>query len=197
MPFGRKTGRQQIRSLRPNICTFLVKCFQLPVASHQGEFFIEKEVRMKKYIGALFLSMALSHAVLADTTIPWTKAGCESVKGKWITAHSATDSGCDAAHCNGKNFCRSTTTMNWWSALIWCKSIGHKLVSFDTLCPGIPSGPNKTQGSCANVTNIDADVWTWTSMPWNNDTILNVGLRSGAIDNTVRTSTGGQAACEE
>jgi len=116
---------------------------------------------MKKVIGALFFSLVISHSALAVTNIPWTKAGCESVQGTWITAHSPTDEGCDAAHCNGKNFCRAPKPMNYWSALIWCQSIGHKLPDIETLCPsGLASG-----STCANLTGrMGAEVWSTTAV---------------------------------
>jgi len=113
---------------------------------------------MKKLLGALFLNLVVSTSVFADTAIPWTKEGCESVKGTWITAHAATDSGCDANHCNGHNFCRSQVGMNWFSALIWCKAIGRQLANVETACPrGLASG-----GSCANLYSVSvrhADFW--------------------------------------
>ena len=37
--------------------------------------------------GAL-LAISLATRAFAETTIPWTKEGCESVKGTWVTAHS-------------------------------------------------------------------------------------------------------------
>ena len=95
----------------------------------------------------LSATLLMSISVSAETTIPWTKAGCESVKGTWITAHFSTDSGCDANHCNGKNFCRSNVQMNWFSALIWCHSIGRELTDLETACPnGLASG-----NTCANL----------------------------------------------
>jgi len=115
---------------------------------------------MQKYIAALFLSLVTSTFAQADTSIPWTKAGCESVKGTWITAHSATDSGCDANHCNGLSFCKSNVTMNWWAAVIWCRSIGHQLTDIETACPsGISSG-----GTCANLKGITSS-GNWTITP--------------------------------
>ena len=114
---------------------------------------------MKKLNFAIFgalLVISLATRALADTTIPWTKEGCESVKGIWVTAHSPTDDGCDAAHCNGRNFCRSNIAMNWWSALIWCKSIGRKLTDIENACPnGLSSG-----GNCANLNSrLGRDAW--------------------------------------
>ena len=118
---------------------------------------------MKRFLGALFLSVILAKTAFAVTTIPWTKEGCESVKGTWITAHSAGDSGCDAAHCTGQNFCKSNVAMNWFSAVIWCQSIGRQLADIETACPkGLSSGT-----TCANLkgycgTGGDA---CWTSSP--------------------------------
>ena len=109
--------------------------------------------------GALMLTCLATQA-FAETTIPWTKAGCESVKGTWITAHSPDDDGCDAAHCNGMNFCRGPTRVNWWSALIWCKSIGRELASIEDACPnGLSSG-----NTCVNI----GSSWIWTSTPSGN-----------------------------
>ena len=108
-------------------------------------------------LGAL-LAINLTTQAFAETTIPWTKEGCESVKGTWITAHSPDESGCDAAHCNGLNFCKSPQGMNWFSALIWCKSIGRKLAEVETACPnGLASG-----GACANLKDM---YWCWLNMP--------------------------------
>ena len=118
---------------------------------------------MNKILGILFLSLVISTSAQAVTTIPWTKEGCESVKGAWITAHSASDDGCDATHCTGQNFCKSNAKMNWFSAMIWCKSIGRELADIETACPlGLSSGT-----TCANLkgycgANSDA---CWTSSP--------------------------------
>ena len=114
---------------------------------------------MKRLLGVLVLSLAVSHSALAVTTIPWTKEGCESVKGTWVTAHSPTDAGCDEAHCNGLNFCRSQNNqMNWWSAMIWCKSIGHKLVDLETACPGGLVQDRTCANLCKKISG-----WSWTN----------------------------------
>ena len=122
---------------------------------------------MKKLNFAIFgalLAISLATQALAETTIPWTKEGCESVKGTWITAHSPTDDGCDAAHCNGLNFCRGPVNMNWWSALIWCKSIGRELADLETACPnGLSSG-----NVCPNLDGFRT-VTMWTSAPGGSD----------------------------
>ena len=116
---------------------------------------------MKKYIGILGLSLILSYSALADTTIPWTKEGCESAKGIWITAHTATDEGCDVNHCNGLNFCKSNTNaLDWWNALIWCQAIGHKLADAESACPNAISG----NSNCPNlgIPRVSYEFWTST-----------------------------------
>ena len=148
---------------------------------------------MKKLNFAIFgacLLTALATRALAETTIPWTKAGCESVKGTWITAHSPTDDGCDAAHCNGRNFCMSPTgRINWFSALIWCKSIGRELTSFDHACPGIPTG----DGPCANL-NLNRCQNGWTSMPSGSSKVFIARLK-GNIHAVSRMGDGDGYAC--
>ena len=110
----------------------------------------------------LFSILFTGYGALADTTIPWTKAGCESVQGTWVTANSATDSGCDANHCNGLSFCRNSQKLNWFSALTWCKSIGHQLADLETACPnGLASSR-----TCANLNGCISPIKSnWVSTP--------------------------------
>ena len=148
---------------------------------------------MKKYIVILFFNLILAHSAFAETTIPWTKEGCESVKGTWITAHSPTDDGCDAAHCNGKNFCRSAQPMNWFNALIWCKSIGRTAASYEHVCPGVPIGSNESP--CSNLHYSGTCPNGWTSMPRGNDQAFIVSLNWGNIQAKSRTATSDYFAC--
>jgi len=131
---------------------------------------------MKKLLGVLFLSMILAKSAFAGTTIPWTKEGCQSVKGTWITARSATDSGCDAAHCNGMNFCRGPVAMNWFSAMIWCQSIGHKVASWANACPGMPTG----SAPCANLNGVGSG-YGWTGTSTNEQQALTIELSNGGV----------------
>ena len=144
----------------------------------------------------LFLAMTLilAHSALAEITIPWTKEGCESVKGTWITAHSPTDEGCDAAHCNGKTFCRSNVAMTWFNALIWCQSIGHKLVSFEHLCPGIT-----ITGPCTNIKNLGGDRYAWTNMIYSTNQAVYVYFPKGTAGFGGRSTdyNATYAVCEE
>ncbi|MBP5344124.1 MAG: hypothetical protein J6Y85_03540 [Alphaproteobacteria bacterium] len=134
---------------------------------------------MKKNIFLLVLGLTVATAAHAETTIEWTQAGCQSVGGTWITAHSPTDSGCDANHCNGMNFCRSPNSMNLFSALVWCKSIGHQLTDFETACPNAMSSGN----TCANLKgwnppNVSGD---WTTMPSPTNSNRMVFIAGGTI----------------
>ena len=158
---------------------------------------------MKKLNFVIFgtlLAISLATQAFAETTIPWTKEGCESVKGIWVTAHSATDDGCDAAHCNGLNFCRRKVNMNWFSALIWCKSIGHKLTDIETACPnGLASSE-----TCANLEPYiprDYRFGFWTSIPSTSAgyTWRIARKSSGAISiaTQANTSTNHSALCTE
>ena len=129
--------------------------------------------------GAL-LAISLATQAFAETTIPWTKEGCESVKGTWLTAHSPDDNGCDAAHCNGLNFCQSNVSMNWWSALIWCKSIGRKLAEVETACPNaLASG-----GACANFKEMYS---SWLNMPSSGGSAYYIA--TGRVSTTDRSRT--------
>ena len=110
------------------------------------------------FLGAI---LSISTHVWSETTIPWTKEGCESVQGTWITAHAPTDAGCDANHCNGINFCMGPKDTNLWSAIIWCKSIGRELTDLETACPnGLASSY-----TCENLKEKVSICWTKTPAP--------------------------------
>ena len=82
--------------------------------------------------------------------------------GNWITAHSPNDEDCDTNHCNGKNFCMSKPTMNWWSALVWCNWIGRELADVETACPHSLSA----RRSCINLNgrmNVSGNNFSWLS----------------------------------
>ena len=117
---------------------------------------------MKRNFVLLIISLIIAHSAAAEMTIPWTKEGCESVDGNWITAHSPNDEGCDSNHCNGKNFCMSKPTMNWWSALVWCNWIGRELADVETACPHSLSA----RRACINLNgrmNVSGNNFSWLS----------------------------------
>ena len=142
--------------------------------------------------GAL-LAISLATRALAETTISWTKEGCESVKGTWITAHSPTDDGCDAAHCNGRNFCRSSQQMNWFSALIWCKSIGRELTDIETACPNAMA----SSSICQNLYGPNKSDF-WTTTPASSTASYKLGRGGQDVQALSRSTSGnsGSALCK-
>ena len=131
------------------------------------------------------MAISLAGQAFAETTIPWTKEGCESVKGKWITAK------------NGTNFCKSSQYMTWFNALIWCKSIGRNLVDFYHLCPGVPAENNTHYGTCTNVYQLGYNQLAWTNMPYGTDKVFITHLTNADVSAVSRVRTGDTyAVCE-
>ena len=78
---------------------------------------------MKKYICFIILDLSLS-IVPAHATTAWTSSECNTEKGGEIV------------EVGGDSFCKSTSTMNWWSAYSWCQAMGGRMPSIAELCPG-------------------------------------------------------------
>ena len=127
---------------------------------------------MKKYITllTLILMTGVAHADF------WSN--CTTYGGTIITANSyGNDKGglCNdpndpnlTNNCNGKKFCQGGKTMNWWSAFTWCESIGGKLASFESVCPGAKS----VQDTCPNTKGLGQQIGSWTNMGWDNDKVF-------------------------
>ena len=148
---------------------------------------------MKRNLILLGLGIFWVQTTLAETTIPWTKAGCESVKGVWVMAHSATDEGCDANHCNGKTFCGSPGTpgVNWFSAVIWCQSIGRELTSLEDTCPNsFASG-----GGCPNLPR-GPGYWTSTRSASGKPYVIKHDRTAFVEENPVRKDSLPAALCK-
>ena len=145
-----------------------------------------------KYIGLFLLGLMVANPVYAE----W--AACTANGGTIIKANEygdGTDKGglCNdpsdstkTDNCNGMEFCKGLQ-MNWWSAHVWCESIGGHLANFTHVCPNVQIKPNTATGSCPNMTGV-ADKYCWTSFGWDASTALEVNLSSGAITNTTRSS---------
>jgi len=158
---------------------------------------------MKKF-GILLLSLCTATPALADF---WTN--CTTFGGTIVQANSyGNDKGglCNnpnnpdvVNNCNGKRFCRGGTKMNWWSSFTWCESIGGKLVSFDTVCPGTQKNDS---GTCPNLKNVGStNDWCLTTLGWSNHKNIVVSL-AGSISYSSPTqlnygSFSFNALCEE
>ena len=101
---------------------------------------------MKKYLRFVVLLYALMLAARANAVTEWTSSNCED-KGGSIVA------------INGKDYCKATSTMKWWTAYAWCEAMGGHMPSVLELCPNIPS---ITSGATCGTINSDWKVWTST-----------------------------------
>ena len=142
---------------------------------------------MKKIIIFLCLCVCFVPSVIAET--------CENNGGTLITAHAATDPGCDSKTCNGKTFCKSDKAMNWWSAFTWCESQGRTLAEFSSMCPGVSQAPAGTTGDCPNLQG-KGDGWVWSSLAYSSDSAIIVHLSSGAVSHGSRHYIRYSALCE-
>ena len=128
---------------------------------------------MKKLVFFLCMCTFLAAPAMAET--------CENNGGTLITAHAATDPGCDSKTCNGKTFCKSDKAMNWWSAFAWCESQGRTLAEFSKMCPGVSQAPANTTGDCPNLQGKGDNVWVWSSLAYSDKYAFIVNLSSGAV----------------
>ena len=141
----------------------------------------KKGGKMKKF-GILLLSLCITTPALADF---WTN--CTNNDGTIIQANSyGNDKGGSCSdpndssktkNCNGKSFCISNSTRNWWSAFTWCDSIGGHLADFSSLCPGSQQELNVP---CPNMKNIMSGRRAWT----------NLGSRRAGYSYLIDISTG-------
>ena len=82
---------------------------------------------------------------------------------------------------NGKVFCKSDKTMNWWTAFNWCASQGRSLANFSTMCPGVATITNNTAGACSNLQGVGGNVWVWTNVAYSTGSAYRVSLSSGVV----------------
>ena len=133
---------------------------------------------MKKIIVFLMCACFFATSAMAEKT-------CNG--GTLITSHKATDTGCTAATCNEKTFCKSDKTMNWWSAFAWCESQGRTLANFSAMCPGVSQTPANTEGDCPNLQGIST-LWAWSSLAYGSGAAFRVELSSGAVNASDRSN---------
>ena len=68
---------------------------------------------------------------------------------------------------NGKKYCLSRTTMNWWSAHAWCNSIGKTLINPSEDCDCTGYEQCEVGLDCPNLKGIitDSNKTAWTNIP--------------------------------
>ena len=99
---------------------------------------------------------------------------------------------CTATTCPSttKTFCKSDERMNWWSAFNWCKSNGGTLASFESMCPGVTTAVNNTEGACPGLQGVGSNGhWVWSSMGYQDNYVLGVHLFSGGTLNNRRVDS--------
>ena len=77
---------------------------------------------MYKHIVLLMLGLMYAAPVFAVTV--WTEGNCNNNNGGVLSVVGDT------------TFCKSTRSMNWWSAYSWCQAMGGHLPSVAEFCPG-------------------------------------------------------------
>ena len=107
----------------------------------------------------LMLGLTLSAPALADS--------CAGGAGQTVTG------------VDGKIYCRSNISMNWWSAFAWCEAAGKTLVSLED-CNG-QNGDVSGTAQCPNFAGRGVDRWHWTSSVPGASNAYNVNLSSGAV----------------
>ena len=74
----------------------------------------------------------------------WTEENCTNKGGQIVTV-------------GGTTFCKSTSSMNWWSAYSWCQAMGGYMPVTTDLCPGEIT----QQRDCPGITRPGA----WSTTP--------------------------------
>lgn len=100
---------------------------------------------------------------------------------------------------NGKTFCVSDVSVNWWSAFTWCESQGMKLASMDDICYISEEERwlgGSASGSCPNVVSMGPDKWAWSSLGSGTANAYRVNLSSGDVYNNRRRNGTVYAVCQ-
>ena len=139
-----------------------------------------------KYITLILIGFSVAFPSWAD---------CDGGYWKRANTGSTSKNTCTETTCNGRRFCISNQTMNWWSAMAWCKANGMQLVSDTSICPGTAYGAR-----CANWRHINgtggSGLSVWTRVPQTTTTARAIFGLDANFTNRDYT-TGIYAACEE
>ena len=123
---------------------------------------------MKKYISVIVLGFMLAAAFnQAQGAATWTSSECNTEKGGEIV------------EVGGDSFCKSTSTMNWWSAYSWCQGMGGRMPSIAELCPGKEIVDRNPCGRQYVLSPPDTDIWS--STPYSGNYMWTVWLKTDQI----------------
>ena len=83
---------------------------------------------------------------------------------------------------DGKSYCKSKVSMNWWSAHAWCAANGMALIDTNKHCTCTGHDNCNASVSCPNLYKVGSgDVWTAT--PNGSSGAFYVNLSSGNVLN--------------
>ena len=86
---------------------------------------------------------------------------------------------------DGKNYCKSKISMNWWSAHAWCAANGMKLIDPDRYCACTGNEKCNELVSCPNFYQADSR-HSWTATPQGSSSAYFVNLSSGNFGYSLR-----------
>lgn len=114
---------------------------------------------------------------------------CVLCAGQAVAANC--EAGTEITGKNGHVYCRSNSSMNWWSAGTWCEAQGRHLASMEEMCSDTGEGLNNAwdgstgSGKCANLNSVGSgDVWS--SLASGSSYAFFVYLSNGYVDKTNR-----------
>ena len=132
----------------------------------------EKGEQMKNQKKSICISLALFLSIGLSTPC-------------WATMNCQEEYGYPFQGTNGKSYCISKVTMNWWSAFSWCKNIGGKLATHSEACPG--TGSSRFSNLSKAPSNLGY-VHTATLHSTKNSRLVRINDLSGGASNPVTTS---------
>lgn len=109
--------------------------------------------------------LMLSITAKAETS---TTTSCANGAGTLIQGHNKTD------------YCLSHNSMNWWTALGWCQTIGKKMIHYPTDCSCSGDHCPTTMSNCPNLSQISSHI-AWVSTPYPDGNAAYIELATGKL----------------
>ena len=101
-----------------------------------------------------------------------------------------------------KRYCRSTITMNWYTALSWCQAQGKHLATMSEMCDKSENPEDRWDGSmgakkCPNFANGESSFnsWLWTGTAVGSTNAYYVSAGTGTIHGYASRDSIGPAFC--
>jgi hypothetical protein len=93
---------------------------------------------------------------------------------------------------DGTTYCKSNRTMNWWTALGWCKSIGMQPFEFPKNCSCTTEKCPTKEAGCSSLSGISTDE-VWSSTPSVNTGAYSINLATGNVNHQIHMGFGSRA----